>query len=75
MLATIELGEQAVGSRNEVVVVGQIVGIQGHAAYQFGHEFRPVTVRKRVEFVEQLLGSLGHEIRLAFAVLGVKLVR
>jgi hypothetical protein len=31
-------------------------------------------VRKRVEFVEQLLGSLGHEIRFAFTVLGVKVV-
>lgn len=74
MLVTIELDEQAVGSRNKVVVVGQIVGSQGHAAYEFGHEFRPITVRKRVEFVEQLFGSLGHEIRFAFSVLGVKCV-
>jgi hypothetical protein len=59
MLVTIELDEQSVGSRNKVVVVGQIVGTQGHAAYQFGHEFRPITVRKRVEFVEQLLWRLG----------------
>ena len=74
MLATVEFEEQAVGSPNEVVVVGQIVGSQGYAAYEFGHEFRPILIRKRVEFVEQLLGSLGHEIRFAFSVLRVKFV-
>ena len=47
---TIELDEQVVGSRNEVVVVGQIVVSQAHTAYQFGHKFRPIPVRKRVEF-------------------------
>ena len=69
---TIELDEQAVGSRNEVVVVGQIVVSQAHAAYQFGHKFRPIPVRKRFEFVEQLRRSLSHGIRFAFRVLGVK---
>jgi hypothetical protein len=49
LLVTIELGEQAVGSRNEVVVVGQIVGSQGHAACHFGHEFRPIAVRQRFD--------------------------
>jgi hypothetical protein len=53
------LDEEAVGSRNEVVVAGQTVRSQGHAAYQFSHEFRPIAVRKRFEFVEQLLRSLG----------------
>jgi hypothetical protein len=62
LLVPIELHEHAVGSRNEVVVVGQIVGTQSHAAYQFGHESGLIVVRKRVEFVEQLLRSLGHEI-------------
>ena len=45
MLVTIKLDEQAVGSLNEVVVVGPFAGSQGHAAYQFGHEFRPIAVR------------------------------
>jgi hypothetical protein len=69
---TIERDEQAVGSRNDVVVVEQIVGTQGQAPHQFNHELRPITVRKRVDFVEQFLGSLGHEVRFAFTVLGVK---
>jgi hypothetical protein len=74
LLVPIELDEQAAGSRYEIVVVGQIVWTQGQAAYQFGHELRPIAVRKRVDFVEQLLGSLVHEVRFALTVLGVKLV-
>jgi hypothetical protein len=60
LLVSIELNEQAVDDRNEVVVLGHIVGSQGHAAYQFGHKFRPIPVRKRFEFVEQLRRSLSH---------------
>ena len=73
LLVTIELDKQAVGTRHEVVV-GQMVGTQGQAVYEFSHDLRPITVRKRVDFVEQLLGGLGHEVRFAFTVLGVKLV-
>jgi hypothetical protein len=75
LLVTIELDKQAVGSRNDVVVVRQIVGSQGHATYQLRNNLRPIAIGKRVEFVEQLLGTFGHEIRFAFGVLGGKLVR
>jgi hypothetical protein len=68
----IEFDEQLVRCRDEVVVVGQVVGSQGQTADKFGQELRPIEVRKGIEFVEQLFGRLSHEIRFAFSVLGVK---
>jgi hypothetical protein len=60
--ATIEVGE-AIGGRHQVFVLGQVVRSQGHPTREFGHEFGPIPIRQRVEFLDQLLGGLGHEIR------------
>ncbi len=63
-----------IGCRNQVAILRQIVRREGCTAQKFGKEFRPILSRKRVEFVEQLLSGLGHEIRFARGVLRVKFV-
>jgi hypothetical protein len=72
LLATIKVDEEAIGGRKQVFVLRQIVRSQGDAAGEFGHQFRPFPIWKRIEFVEQFLGGLDHEIRLAFCHLRVK---
>jgi hypothetical protein len=61
LLATIELGEYAIGGSNQILVVGQVVRRQGHPAREFGHDLRPILIRERFEVVEQLLRSGCHD--------------
>jgi len=70
----IEFGKQAIGGRHQIVVLRQVVRGQGHPTREFRHELRPIPIRERLEFVEQLLGGLCHEIRVPFCVLRVKRV-
>lgn len=72
-LATIEIGEEAIGSGYGIFVLWQIVRSQGHPTREFGQDFRPILIRQRLEFLEQLLGGVRHEIRVARCVLCVKL--
>src|SRR5580700_9983490 len=71
-LATIEFDKESISSRNQVVILRQVMWSQGHAAREFSRQLRPIALRKRVEFVQQLLGSLSHRTRFAPGVLGVK---
>jgi hypothetical protein len=74
LLATVELHEEAIGCRNQVLLLRQIVRSQGHTAQEFSKQFRPLPIRKSFKVVEQLFGSLRHESRFAPSVLGVKFV-
>ena len=75
LLATIELSEEAIGDRDQIFVLRHVVRSQGHAAGELGHEFRPIQIRKRVEFLEQLFGGLRHEIRVPLCVYWAKFVK
>jgi hypothetical protein len=57
---------------HQIVVLGQVVRSEGRSTEEFRDEFRPVFVRKGVEFVQQLLRGLRHGFRLALDVVGVK---
>ena len=65
----IEFGKQAIGGRHQIVVLRQVVRAQRHPPREFRHELRPFPIRERLEFVEQLLRGLRHEIRVPFCVL------
>jgi len=73
-LATIEFGKQVIGGRHQIVVLRQVVRGQGYPTREFCNELRPILVRERLEFIEQLLRGFRHRIRLPFCVLRVKLV-
>lgn len=72
LFAPVEVDEESVGRSGQIIVRWQLVRDQGRSAQEFGQDFRPVLIRKRLELVKQLLGSLRHEIRLAPAVCHVK---
>jgi hypothetical protein len=74
LLATIEFGKQAIGGRHKIIVLRQVVRGQGDPTREFRYELRPIPIRERLEFVEQLLRGLRHEIRVPCCVLRVKLV-
>jgi len=74
LLATIEFRKQAIGGRHQVVVVRQVVRGQGHPTREFGHEFGAIPIRERFDFIEQLFGSVSHEISVPRCVLLVKFV-
>jgi hypothetical protein len=70
----IEFGEEAIGGRNQVLVLRRVVRAQGHPTREFGHEFGPIPIRERFEFLEQFLCGVRHEIRIPRCVLRVKFV-
>ena len=72
LLVAIEFDEEPIRGRHQIVVLGEIVWSQGRSTEQFRDEFRPVFVRQRVEFVQQLLRGLRHWFRLALDLVGVK---
>ncbi len=74
LLATIEFSKQAIGGRHQIVVLRQVVRGQGHPTREFRDQFRAISIRERLEFVERLLRGFRHEIRVPFCVLRVKLV-
>jgi hypothetical protein len=59
-LATIEVDEQAIGRRDQVVVLGKVMRSQGHAAEEFSQKFGPIHVWERLEFVEQPPDPVNH---------------
>jgi len=61
LLATIEFGKQAIGDRNQIIVLRQVVRGQSHPTREFRYELRPIPIRERLKFVEQLLRGLHHE--------------
>ena len=65
---TIEIREEAIGCRNQVLVLGKVVRTQGDPAQKLVEDFCSILGWKRVKLVEQLLGTLSHESRLAFNV-------
>jgi hypothetical protein len=72
LLATIELEKQTIGGRHQVVLLGQVVRGQGHSPCELRDQFRPIPIRQGLEFVEKLLCSWRHEIRVPCCVLRVK---
>jgi hypothetical protein len=74
VLATIEFSEKMIGSGRQIVVLWQVVRREGNTASEFGHEFRPIPIGKRVELLKQLLGGRRHEPSVPRCVLGVKFV-
>jgi hypothetical protein len=74
LLATIEVSEQTIGNRHQVVVLRQVVRRQGHATRKFGDKFGPIPIRQRFEFFDQLLGGVRHGTRVPRCVLHVKFV-
>ena len=73
MLTTVERGEKVVGSSEQVIVFGQVVGSLGHTAGKFSQKLRSICIGQCFEFIEQLLSGLGHEFSVPFCVHPVKL--
>jgi hypothetical protein len=62
LVATIQVGKQAIGGRQQVFILRQVVRRQRHPTGKFGDELRPIPVRERFEFLDQLLGGVRHGI-------------
>ena len=72
LLATIEIREEVIGRRHQVLVLRKVVWTQGDPAQKLVEDFCPILGRKSVKLVEQFFGALSHESRLALNVFRVK---
>jgi hypothetical protein len=57
----IEIGEDVVSGRDEIFTRWQVVVRHRDSAYEFGHDFRSVRLRKRLEVLEQFSGPFGND--------------
>ena len=52
--------KKAIGSRNKILVLRQVVRRQGHSTRELGHKLASIPIRERVDFLEQFLSGGGQ---------------